>query len=478
MRPGYLYRVGLSNLPDHPGVSIFPSLEVRGTLHLGPKCHADCFPATVHLTEADIEAAVAGSMISKAIYLEHPDRAEPKATRPGEILETDLPAGSDFTYEVRRRGRVMVLVHMGERVPTVEELVKQNVPGTILFPGERAMGFPSAPPLFPIVPVKFYDPRLGPKPPEEECLHDGGDRGMPAGFDRHGELSGVDPEDTVAEYVDSKGRRQITCSNRVCVCVPRYAALRKELPLARREGVFGPGDTRLVLRQEQYEKTLPSELALQYEHLKNYKGRLRPSINVNEQGPGVLIGLKVLQAHHVYLGLAEYIGTKQFKVLTQVQQAKVLKQLELAKVLQNVTTVAGVEQVVGTGVVTGGKGLKVVSATVGVREIAVCCNEAPCPPDKPLCLIKCADRSCAQVGDIVTFSLRYSNVGGRVISDVAVADSLSGRLEYVEGSAESDRDAVFTVQQNEAGSVLLRWEITGRLMPGQSGRLRFKARVR
>ena len=63
-------------------------------------------------------------------------------------------------------------------------------------------------------------------------------------------------------------------------------------------------------------------------------------------------------------------------------------------------------------------------------------------------------------------------------TDVAVTDSLSGRLEYVEGSAQSDRDAVFTLAQNEAGSVVLRWEVSGTLQPGQSGRVRFKVRVR
>ena len=40
-------------------------------------------------------------------------------------------------------------------------------------------------------------------------------------------------------------------------------------------------------------------------------------------------------------------------------------------------------------------------------------------------------------------------------------------------SAKSDRDAVFTMQENEAGSLILRWEITGRLLPGQSGVVRF-----
>ena len=51
--------------------------------------------------------------------------------------------------------------------------------------------------------------------------------------------------------------------------------------------------------------------------------------------------------------------------------------------------------------------------------------------------------------------------------DVAVTDSLSGRLEYIPGSAQADRDAVFTTEPNEAGSVVLRWEISGRLLPGE-----------
>ena len=44
--------------------------------------------------------------------------------------------------------------------------------------------------------------------------------------------------------------------------------------------------------------------------------------------------------------------------------------------------------------------------------------------------------------------------------------------------AQADRDAVFTTEANEAGSVILRWEIGGRLLPGEGGVLRFQAKVR
>jgi uncharacterized repeat protein (TIGR01451 family) len=478
LRPGYLYRVALDNVPGYPNVRIFPTVEVRGSLCLSPKVGSAGFPATIPLTDADIEAIVSGTMITKVIYLEHPDRAEPQATLPGEILETNMPRTSDLLEEARARGRLMLVVHLGERVPTAEELVQQNAPGTILFPGEKAMAHPAAPPLFPIVPMKFYDPYYGPRLPEEECLHDGGDRLHKAAFDAEGRMHGLDPEDTVAAYTDSHGRRSITCSNRVCLCVPRFAILRKELPLILQEGVIGPTDTRLVQPPEETLKNLPPELTLQYARLKAYKGRLRPSINVNVKTPYELVGLKVLQAHHVYLGPAEYIGTKEFKLLTLVQRAELVKQVELVRELSNVVQVQGTEEVIGTHVIGRVEALDLVEAMVSTRDITVCCNEKPCPPDKPLCLFKCADRTSAQVGDVVTFSLRYSNVGGRPITDVAVSDSLSGRLEYVEGSAESDRDAVFTIQENEVGSVILHWEISGRLLPGQSGRLRFKAKVR
>src|SRR5205807_10225240 len=34
LRPGYIYRVKIANLPGHPRVALYPTLEVRGTLQL------------------------------------------------------------------------------------------------------------------------------------------------------------------------------------------------------------------------------------------------------------------------------------------------------------------------------------------------------------------------------------------------------------------------------------------------------------
>jgi uncharacterized repeat protein (TIGR01451 family) len=261
--------------------------------------------------------------------------------------------------------------------------------------------------------------------------------------------------------------------------VPRFAALRTEVPVAAAEGLQALVHASLVKKQDLLTERVPSIQASQTKQLKGYTGRARPSVNVNALVPEQLIGLKVLQAQHLNIGLLEAVNTKRIALLSPVQKVLLLKQMKLAHDFSVVKHLAGTEQVYVTSVVARvEQGPEIISASVTTRDLTVCCNEAPCPPDKPLCLFKCADCTSAKIGDVITFTLKYSNVGGRPMTDVAVTDSLSGRLEYVEDSAESDRDAVFTTQRNEAGSVMLRWEITGRLLPGQSGKLRFKAKVR
>ena len=64
------------------------------------------------------------------------------------------------------------------------------------------------------------------------------------------------------------------------------------------------------------------------------------------------------------------------------------------------------------------------------------------------------------------------------MTDVVVSDSLTTRFEYVAGSQQTDRVAGFTVQANEAGSSVLRWEFPGALPGGGSGTISFQVRVR
>ena len=480
MRTGYVYRVKLSGMAKYPGVDLYPSLEVRGCVQLPPRINPADYPAPVVLTEEDVEKALSGVLVTKVVYLENPERAASVTWKQDQPPESLLPADRDPWHEAWSLGRPVLILRFGERQLSPEELVWQSIAGTILLPGERVLMPPRYPPCLPLATPAFYDPRVGPKVPEEECLHDGGDRGIRAGFDGQGRLLGVEPEDTVAAYTDSKGYRHIACSNRICICVPRFAVLRSELSFAGTTTAVGVGDTRLVSIQSQLAARQPSGQAKQYEAMQSVKGRERASGTTNKEGLAATVRVEVLIATDVYSGLAFTFDRVGVERLTEMQKLQFRRQIEFAKKLSARESISGVEQKLGTevvGRVAGGP--EIITAEVETHDYTIYCNQPEVSaPGKPLCLYKWADKDAAQVGDVVTMFLRFSNHGNKPISDVAVSDSLTGRLEYVPGSAQADRDAVFTMQPNEVGSLVLRWEIGGILQPGQSGVVRFQVRIR
>jgi uncharacterized repeat protein (TIGR01451 family) len=492
-RPGYVYRVELTGFTRHPGVSLFPTLEVRGTLRLPPKIAAAKYPAPVLVTDEDIDRALAGAFITKVVYLEHPDKAVPISSDPDNPGEQEVPPNRDLLKEARELGRPVLVLRLGQRLISDEDLANQAIPGTILLPGEGSLPLPRKGPHFPPVTWPWYDPFHGPRPPEEEYLHNGfinpsrGALGPAAagavtgpGLDNDGRLQGLRAEDTVAEYTDAAGRRGVIASNRVCLIVPRFGILRSELPLGQYDSIVGVTDAQCVQGQDLLRRGLPIGQTSQREQLRGIRGRERAGGAANVERLVPMVHLEVLEGVHVNLGAFESLCTKSLYQLTEIDMALLKRQIKAALALSGAERVSGFENFSGTAVVgrvIGGP--EVVRATAETHDLTtVCCKEPPTAPEKPLVLIKWADRECAQVGDVVTFFLRYSNQGCKPITDVAVTDSLATRLEYVPGSAQSNRPAVFTTQENEAGSVILRWEITGRLLQGETGVIRFQARVR
>jgi uncharacterized repeat protein (TIGR01451 family) len=420
LRPGYIYRVKLTvtGLPSQAHgevLNLYPTLEVRGSLQLPPKQSVHDYPVTIVLSNDDIEQVLrASALVTKVVALEHPECAYPAASRAEEPFEIRLFPWQNLLEEARTVGRPLLVVRLGEREVSPDEMAHQAVPGTVFLPGAHGLGSPTAPPMLPSACWQLYDPVLGPPDPADECLHDGGDVGAPAGIDAAGRLRGLDPSDTVAEYSTCKGLRKLAISNRVCLCVPRYIVLRSELIPVGAETVLALKDTLAIERQIELLKRVPPLEVEQNQHPVAVRVRARPS---------------------------------------------------------------AVEQFVGASVVGRVEGLKeLVRAEIPYDVTGVCQKIEKV--ERPLVLCKWLDPPSAKVGDIVTFYLRYSNPGELPIADVVVSDSLTTRLEYVPQTARSDRSAVFTTQNNEAGSVVLRWELSGRLQPGQSGLISFQARVR
>ena len=53
-RPGYIYRLELSNLPYNPGRSLYPEIEVRGTIVPRPGMKFMDWQAPIYFTDADM----------------------------------------------------------------------------------------------------------------------------------------------------------------------------------------------------------------------------------------------------------------------------------------------------------------------------------------------------------------------------------------------------------------------------------------
>jgi uncharacterized repeat protein (TIGR01451 family) len=417
-RPGYSYRFAVFDIPALPRQIFCPSLEVRGALALSLKMRNSDFPAHINFTEEEFSKVILGTYVKKIVTLERPDRAIPIATKADEPLEIPVLSPRDPLIEAAERGQPLVVYQLGQRFLTTLELAAQAIPGTVLLPADKLLGAPRLPPYLKWSWCPVYDPLHGPRPPAEfVTLYDGGDSGPSAGFDRFGKLRGLDPTDTVAEYMDSKGTKKLAVSSRVGLCVPRFLIFKTEFSLATQAARLSVNSALAT--------AAPSASVGQV----SLKGQLQ-----QQQPESIGSGMRLS-------GTFNTLGTS---VAGRIQGLQIKSNLRSA---ESVDVVAA-----------------------GTKQVE--------PEDGPLVIIKWPDKSCVNVGEIVTFYLKYSNTGAQPITNVVVSDSLGARFEYVNGSTKTDRDALFTTQANEVGSTVLRWEFTGALQAREHGLVTFQVRVR
>jgi hypothetical protein len=417
VRPGYVYRLELEGIPGLQG-KFYPSLELRGAVQMS-LAQAARHPVPIVFTEDELKRiALTGAMVTKVFFMEDPAKAPAVQTTPTDPLVIEVPPGTDPLDEARARGRPMVVVRVGEREPPREELAQFALPNTILFPGEPRLALPPAPPMVPWMHWPMYDPLIGAKRGAEECLPDGGDVGPRIGFAPDGKLGGLNPSDSAVEYTTEAGKRKIAVSNRICVLVPRYAVARQEIAPA---GVAS---------------------SLAASGFKNAKGNLEFRNRIPTGRADTSVQLQAMTGRQGPSGM------------------------------QNKMALHGYDQIKGVKIIGSVAGTKVVGKVQEPDEITAY------PFCEPISLFKWAEPKEAQVGDVVTFYLRYHNHTKQFVEHLVVSDSLTARLEYVAGSGRSDREATLTIQANEVGSVILRWEVSGKLPPGEHGVVAFQARVR
>jgi uncharacterized repeat protein (TIGR01451 family) len=412
-----VYRLQLANLPGYPGRALYPEVEVRGSLVPRAGMRYMDWPAPLLFTPTDIEHALNGAVVTKVVYLEDPDRAFPGEAKTDSPIEFPVPSEGEAVRAATANGRLVAVVRLGGKTPPPELLYATAIDGTILMPGDRYLRTPPLPPSLPWWACPLFDPILGPRGPKEECFLNGGDREDPLGIGSFGRVGGLNPNDVGIEYTIG-GRRRVTSScNVVCICSPRFMIQRVEVAPVGFVLPFGPAENIALKAPGRFQEQIG---------MNQFVGRTNPTELETKLKPSAFVGK---------VGTSFFIGSSRPAVFAQVEGVQITAAVVEPEVLTNTSCPLTVTKDVTPG-------------------------------------------GAVPSGAEVTITIRYKNTGNKPVSDVVVNDSLSGRLEYVPGSQESDRAANFTTAPNDAGSVVVRWEVPGTLLVGQSGTVRFRAKVR
>ncbi|MGF1583072.1 MAG: hypothetical protein ACFCD0_27445 [Gemmataceae bacterium] len=418
IRPGYVYRIKISNIAGFPGLEVHPTLDVRGSLRPDSKIKPSDYPATLRFTKEDFARIRAGSYVKKVLALERPSMAVAETSIPEAPLTFRVGVGEDPLKVAEQRAVPFLIMRMGQRTRTEKELEDAGLAGTILLPGETTLPYPKVPPYIPWACPELYDPLGNPDPRFPDlCVADGGDVGVKATVDPDGRLNGLDASDTLVRYQNSLGEYKVAASNRVCLCVPRYLVYFNDAAVSGHviySGVSGIDFAKTVLA------------------------------NQSKVPPLVHHKLIPLQAFQTRLSASEAVSLVTLRIEGQYKGVDLLAQIE------------------------GVKGVAAASLPPAPKRL----------PDRPLLVDKWPDKKAAQIGDVIMFTIRYKNVGGQPIKKIVIHDSLVARFEYIPGSSKSDRPVLFTTQPNEQRSTLLRWQLTEDLPPGEFGIIQFKARIR
>ncbi|HZT80976.1 MAG TPA: hypothetical protein VFA26_12165, partial [Gemmataceae bacterium] len=175
---GAIYRLKLSDIPNRPGLELYPTLEV---VPANPKTATFLAHSAVPVvfTDEDFEQVAAGNLVVKVVYLPDPLFQDQAAFGPNEVVSTRLEPGVDPIMEAQKRGCILLVVRLGNI-----DLEAPNTPAMDA-PSPFAPKMPPPPPPGmgaapgPMVPFGFRGPG-GPMPPG--AMGQGGPMMPPAGM--------------------------------------------------------------------------------------------------------------------------------------------------------------------------------------------------------------------------------------------------------------------------------------------------------
>ncbi|MCH2177880.1 MAG: DUF11 domain-containing protein [Mariniblastus sp.] len=510
---GPVYRVKISNIKGHPGLDVYPSIEMLDRLY-PPKDLALEHPVNIVIHYNDLLQITRGKMVTKVIYLEDPMTALPYRQQESHQSTFDVGFREDPFQVARRLGRPMAIVRLGTRSP---------------LPGDETgdFGFSNPPIQFyqeqqptpaavddvsssdsasveSVQQVTYAEPRsnkavyewqmkLNARPPAQampECpscppallgvanclptkpirmpdeyICDGCDRIPQVRVDENWKVSGLGIEDTIGHFDTLQGETIVIPSNRVCVYSPRFASVRKIFN-------FGHSNSSIALASFKEKKNLEqtsgrdwSSTSLQQLRLQSNKSSYRANA-FKDHTRGV-------EAGNIVHLIGSYATLKPFNNLQLVKFGR-YENTESARLNLGMQSALAWDVDVASQMTVKNAQPVIVDDIATIREVVAVESESH--PNLRLC--KIASRLSAKSGEEVEFTIRFDNIGDQRIGNVTIIDNLSPRLEFIAESASCTLDATLITTINEAGSLAVSWEITEPIEKATGGVIQFKCRVR
>lgn len=290
----------------------------------------------------------------------------------------------------------------------------------------------------------------------DEYLLDGGDRANPVHYGQQQRL-GLDTEDTIAEFTDDTGQSHVRATNRVAIYAPRFGAVRTISSPRQDTSVARLASATETTRGSKLRNRVAANSHVENQSLDGIRMRARVSGLSNEQGQSKVAQTNRLTTHtklqNAYMDLA-FIGRG------------VLEQSDEAHLAYGVQAALHWTQDKFPMIHASDASSQSLVAQFQAQQYTGIEDEKKVKGD--LRIVKIADRKFAKAGDVVTFTIRYDNLGERELRQIRIVDNLTPRLAFVDGSATSDRPGNIVVEDNAEGSEVLEFVLDG-VLPGKSG---------
>lgn len=144
---GAIYRLKLTNVEGRAGVELYPTVEIGPTT---PRTEAylahNAIPA--QFTAEDFDQVMAGNFVTKVIYLPDPEFQQLALSGVETIVSTRLDPGVDPIVEADRRGAIMAVIRLGNKMVEMPGAIDDASVMPVTFNRQDApMGAVNAPPM-------------------------------------------------------------------------------------------------------------------------------------------------------------------------------------------------------------------------------------------------------------------------------------------------------------------------------------------